>query len=552
MSHNPLRQSSPREEFPSPFFSGKIRSKPNWWEKVSDAAIVAKWRQEIVDEDRQLVDRLWGGEEYFEDGDGQKKWPREPITPAQVDYIFAELAHVASQRDPETGIFATSVQKVYESRSLISPEIKGELLKGVALLEDVPEDERDWHPESDNQVLDLVHPSLYCLRIGASFVRIPKGSANENEVEIVSMDEYIARRPDLSDNSKWSRWALSTEYQWLPTDFSVSSSGDVKCLGYINNIHPTHCASLYPPITAIIGRFVPMFERVLSDTHSADPVLAVQVDPFDWYNEEEATDDLETAEEWEAWDREHKWPTIPDPEPFEPQPASERIDYSLKDRNIQVIIKLANIVLTPENPKYPGGAWHVEGMVNENIVATGLYYYACENITESRLDFRTAVGTAVDLPYEQDDHRGYVVAYGFGRDHALNQQLGHIVAEEDKCIAFPNVYQHHVDAFELADPSRPGYRKILAFFLVNPDTRILSTMDVPPQQQDWVFQELEGAHAFQKLPQELFDIVTGYVKGVISRKEAEEHRARLMDERSEFVVIHNEEVYEVEFNMCEH
>lgn len=98
--------------------------------------------------------------------------------------------------------------------------------------------------------------------------------------------------PTSQDDSEWSRWALSTEYQWLPTDFSVSSSGDVECLGYINNIHPIHRASLYRPITAIIGRFVPMFERVLSDTLAADPVLAVQVDPFDWYDEEEASDDL--------------------------------------------------------------------------------------------------------------------------------------------------------------------------------------------------------------------------------------------------------------------
>ncbi|KAI0750431.1 hypothetical protein C8Q74DRAFT_1211952, partial [Fomes fomentarius] len=65
---------------------------------------------------------------------------------------------------------------------------------------------------------------------------------------------------------------------------------------------------------------------------------------------------------------------------------------SLKECQRQVIVKLANIVLTPENPKYPegralpsGGAWHVDGMANENIVATGLYYYACENVTKSPL-----------------------------------------------------------------------------------------------------------------------------------------------------------------------
>ena len=192
-------------------------------------------------------------------------------------------------------------------------------------------------------------------------------------------------------------------------------------------------------------------------------------------------------------------------------------------------------------------------MANEAIVATGLYYYACENISESRLAFRAYVGDGDDLKYQQSDHRGYVVAYGFGRDHALNQPLGHIVAEEDKCVAFPNIYQHHVDPFELADRSKPGHRKILCFFLVNPEHRILSTTDVSPQQEDWMVEELEKTQTLKRLPQELFDMVAGYVKeGVISRKQAEADRDELMEERSDFVTWDNEDRYELEFNMCEH
>ncbi|KAI0779945.1 hypothetical protein C8Q74DRAFT_1367753 [Fomes fomentarius] len=497
-----LRQSTPRVEFTSPFligkhepitlvelrmwqFSGKIRSKPAWWEKINDPTIVAKWREEIVEHDRALVDKMWGGEDRFKPGDGEKKWPRDPITDAQINYIFAELEYAASQRDQDTGIFATAIGKIHESRSLISAELRADLVKGVATLEDVPADENDWHPGSNNQVLDLVHHHSTA---------------------------YVSAPPTL---------------------------------------HPLRHAPLYLSITSILARFIPLFERVLSDSLSADPELAVQAAPRQWYGDEEPDDD-----NWEEWDRLRRWPAIPDPRSFRPQPEEERVSYSLKDRKIQVIVKLANIVLTRENPKYPGGAWHVEGMANENIVATGIYYYVCENITESRLDFRTTVGTSDStsgLPYQQSDHKGYVVAYGFGRDHALNQHLGHIVAEADKCIAFPNVYQHHVDAFELADPSKPGYRKILCFFLVNPDVPILSTMDVPPQREDWVRGALEEAPALRNLPQELLDLVTGYVKGgVISRGEAEDHRDRLMKERSQCAFEHNRQVYEVEFNMCEH
>ena len=47
---------------------------------------------------------------------------------------------------------------------------------------------------------------------------------------------------------------------------------------------------------------------------------------------------------------------------------------SLRGRKLQVITKIASIHLTPEKPRYGGGAWHVEGMVDESIVASAITY----------------------------------------------------------------------------------------------------------------------------------------------------------------------------------
>ena len=33
------------------------------------------------------------------------------------------------------------------------------------------------------------------------------------------------------------------------------------------------------------------------------------------------------------------------------------------ERGLQIIVKLANIHLTPEKPRYGGGTWHVEGQL---------------------------------------------------------------------------------------------------------------------------------------------------------------------------------------------
>ncbi|KAL1941003.1 hypothetical protein VTO73DRAFT_7639 [Trametes versicolor] len=54
----------------------------------------------------------------------------------------------------------------------------------------------------------------------------------------------------------------------------------------------------------------------------------------------------------------------------------------------------------------------------------------------------------------------------------------------------------------------------------------------------------------RELPVELFDQVADYAMvGTVSRAEANEHRERLMQERRNFVVKQNEEIFEIEFNM---
>ena len=43
------------------------------------------------------------------------------------------------------------------------------------------------------------------------------------------------------------------------------------------------------------------------------------------------------------------------------------------------------------------------------------------------------------------------------------REIGGIEAKEDRVVVFPNMFQHHVDPFELKDKTKPGHRKILCF-----------------------------------------------------------------------------------------
>jgi hypothetical protein len=279
----------------------------------------------------------------------------------------------------------------------------------------------------------------------------------------------------------------------------------------------------------------PLLENVLTDLRHPRP-LRITADPWSWYEgtepvepeepeDEEDTDAYEAFEEaWDTWWQE-RVPALPDAPVFEPPAApdeSARVD--LRGRRLQVIVKLATIHLTPDRPEYAGGSWHVEGMLNERIVSTCLYYWDNENITESRLSFRSAV----DEPqYEQNDDNGMREVYGLENEGPLNQELGSAATPEGRCLAFPNVLQHRVAPFRLADPTRPGHRKILAFFLVDPSQRIVSTSDVPPQ-QPWA------------------------ATSTMTLEQAKQYREELMKERKFFVDEHNQVVYEREFSLCEH
>lgn len=469
--------------------SAHIRAKPGWFDKMNDADIVARWTREAV---------------------------AQGLTDAQIRYVLAELVYYAALRDGRTGVEVSAVDGVWQSDTLVDDELRSRLREAVRVLEQVPETEKDWHPGSGGQVLDLVHPSLFCL------VR-----------EVSGAPERAWENP----TDRYSRYEFSEKFQWLPTDVDVRDDGDVAFRSYVNNVHPEAHRELDSVLPDLFGRLRPLLENVLTDLRHPRPPR-IEADPYGWYDSEpefpersDHGDDAAFDEAVRAWEEaqdgwwENRRPVIPDAPAFTPPELpddSARVD--LRGRRLQVIVKLATIHLTPEKPEYPGGSWHVEGMMNERIVSTCIFYWDSENITESRLSFRAALD---DPSYEQNDDNGVRDVYGLEDEDALNQMLGSASTPAGRCLAFPNILQHRVGPFGLADPTRPGYRKILAFFLVDPSKKIVSTSDVPPQ-QPWS------------------DTST------MTLEQAKGYREQLMRERKFFVDEHNEQLYEREFSLCEH
>ncbi|KAF5323944.1 hypothetical protein D9611_008284 [Ephemerocybe angulata] len=550
-------------------FMNAVTDKPSWTDKVFNEEIIKKWEGEAVLEASTL---------------------EEEMTEAMFAYCIKELQHRAENFDDSPrGAIQVFPGDVWKSDTAIPEETRLSLLRYVRPLEDVPEHKKDWHPGSDGKVLDLVHPSLFPLIYGTSRI-LPVGAAAttlEDCAQRCGEGEVIpiaSHRPPPPRES-WRMYQpvepvpYSTEFQWLPCEVDISGE-KARILTYINNLHPKHHPDLYAVIEDVIAASIPLWELTLAPIQSSRgcsiprriEYSAAEYDPdpendSPYPEQEEGEDDdvyYTRCEAWSQWCKDTRRVVLPDPGEFEPLGHPDPL--SLKElcagRPLQVIVKLANIELTPEKPEYEGGTWHVEGKMNETICASAIYYYSCENISPSSLSFRQQSQRPdyMDISYGQDYHEWLPEVFGLETQTDSIQVLGSVDTKEGRIITFPNILQHQVQPFKLEDPTKPGHRKIMALFLVDPHTSVISTADVPPQRLDWWAEEVpskEGdvrnADALTKLPNELKErIFAGVEDFPIDMEKAKEYREKLMEERKSYVLAHQRQFAATSISLCEH
>ncbi|KAF3920233.1 hypothetical protein AA313_de0207266 [Arthrobotrys entomopaga] len=582
-------------------FSSTIRNKPNWTDKVTDRKLMAKWIREAAIQDA----RGFCQEHYI-----------VPIWDSKdIEFIHSELVdgykpYVEKLREGGSCI-EPDIDAVWRADELIDEELRNELINAVATLENIPDEQKDWHPGSGNQVLDLVHPSLWPVIYDRSIniddgqpIKCPQeanipANPDSDYSDDSDSDEDANEQDDRLALNGWSR-----KFCWLPSEFTVAPDRQsTKITSYINNLSTADQKELfYPILERIFTKFVPMFNHLLADLASGrhdsprtdDPwefsyevrdyhivplpitVLTRKWNTFlqqyesgeklssgftDYYNlkhyRPRTAIDKTEGEEGDSVD---SWGEIESDTTLEEEKRNEDpyLNYEhaelwgigeLRDRNkwkppiitdevkldgkvAKVIVKMANIVLTPENPTYAGGSWHVEAMKNERIIATGIYYYAQENITDSTLSFRRTV--RIDQsPQWNDSYWGQL--HGMGRQMGI-QEIGEIKTKENRAMVFPNVFQHCVSSFQLKDPTKPGYRKILVFFLCDPNHDVPTTRMIAPQQPE---QRIDLERALRegplgKLPEEIFQTIVKELPPLIPLEEAHRYREWLMSERSRF------------------
>lgn len=240
---------------------------------------------------------------------------------------------------------------------------------------------------------------------------------------------------------------------------------------------------------------------------------------------------------------------------------------SFREEGLQLLIQMQSIDLEPDTDGFVQEDWDMEGQLNEHIVAGAIFPFDVENIEGPRIEFRQAEVIDEKLyQYHEEERRlgrywniDYESAKAMGKSLFMEDQVleeilgvkkgdlnnivrhewgyknvGSVAATKGRLITFPNVLEHRLQSLKLTDTTKAGHYRMMKLFLVDPNYRICSTSNVPPQQFDWWAREVtldlvvNGKLVSREIANEIMDYVEGWL---MKWPEARRHRTAQLRER---------------------
>ncbi|KAF4159897.1 hypothetical protein CNMCM6069_000403 [Aspergillus lentulus] len=263
-SHRVFIGSDRHSWFPSPFTAreldmlrlmNSLTDRPGWEELVFDASTMQTWRSEAMAQFPLISPKAW-------------------------EWCVAELRDKA-QRWQETGLIVVlnAASGVCKSNNVIPPAVTAEIQDFVTSALKERAGQMDWEPSSNQQVWNLIDPSLYPLTRERTRVLISGGSVPLEQ----TLDAYGQGEapPPLHDDKKdWEieKYLYSLRYQWLPCEVEFrgpAGSTEVRITSYINNLHPREQRPFYRTLEGVISKVIEPWNEVLirfGDVWSRDSV----------------------------------------------------------------------------------------------------------------------------------------------------------------------------------------------------------------------------------------------------------------------------------------
>ncbi|CAI7647214.1 unnamed protein product [Penicillium discolor] len=524
---------------------------PEWWKKIFEPATQDKWKKAAMNSGKD-------------------------ITLNMAEWIIDELQFKAMIYET-TEVVALYNGDVTKSDTSMPDSIFQEMRSLFSVLEYDLEPMQYFHPGMLNQERDLISMALYPLLYGKTRILTDRIIGVDDALTYIGKGEVIPVPKETGITREDIAWRVlsradikvrpySRKFQVLPSDWELGDDGQWHIASYINNLHPVKHRNIYKLLEQIFNRLVPQWNATLTplkdmlhsrariEYHKAEyyPVpkeIAAQAPQI---HPREAQSEFE--ERTEKWRMENYRAIQPDAGKFIPWavppwlmdklpedlPSAVRIERGVdlnrdyKDRGLQVITRILGVDLTPENPSFETD-WHVEGTMNEHICAAAFIAYDHTNVVDPTMRFRNMVesDTLTEIEHEPNDFIWLRQVFGMQNGEPAIQYPGSICGNVGRVVMYPSSVEHKFTRFELKDKTKPGHTRALVFFLVDPNIRIISTANVPPQRLDWT-KEMPGEDVKEGLQKLALDNMKSKGDMPMSLEEAMETRMKVLQEVAEF------------------
>ncbi|KAI9931501.1 hypothetical protein MW887_010076 [Aspergillus wentii] len=465
------------------------------------------------------------------------------ITPNMADWIIDELQFkaIVYEHTQSISLYNGDITK---SDLNVPESFRLEIKEAIKELEDVPPELQFFNPGTNYKQRDLVPIGFCPLVYGRSRILKDKTIGLDDALQHAGQGLVIPCPPETGFTREDMAWRVasradiavrpySRNFQILPCDLRLGEDERWHISSYINNLHPVKHRNIYNLIEQLFNHLIPQWNSTLTPLkdmlHSRARIEYKKAEyhplPKDVEERTPKPREGEAQNEFEdrllAW-RLQNWKAVqPDAGKFLPWavppwmvsnlppdlPTPVRIEQGVElnkdyaERGLQLIIRILSAELTPDDPIFETD-WHVEGQLNEHICASAFYTFDTENIEDITMEFRhlAELDSITEIEHDPDDSVWLKQVFGLDAGDSPNQIVGKIKCKSGRVVMYPSTVQHRINRFNLADKGKAGYTKAIAMFLVDPNIRIISTSNIPPQRLDWAFDdckkdELDGLNS---------------------------------------------------------
>ncbi|KAF7718990.1 Uncharacterized protein PECH_000170 [Penicillium ucsense] len=476
---------------------------PEWWEKINDPRTADSWKERALDSGAD-------------------------ITPNMANWIIDELRFKAMvyAMSQAVGLYNGAITK---SDSVMPQSLLERLRIEVRELDYSEPELQFFHPGILGRQRDLLAVALYPLVYGKTRILPNQILKLDEALTFAGQGEVIAVPRESGLTREDMAWRVaarddiqvrpySRNFQMLPADLELGEDRRWHFVSYINNLHPEKHRHIYKLIEDAFNCIISQLNMAM--TPLKDPLHSrarIEYRKAEYHpisenvrHSEPQIRPKETQSEfeqrYETWRGENFEAVQPDVGTFIPWavpqglasklpadlPSAVRIEQgvSLNDdygkRGLQVISRIISIDLNPGEP-YWQSDWHLDGQMNEHICASAYIMFENDNLEDPVIEFRSHVERVAlsEVEHDPQDFIWLKQVFGLCNGEPAIQRPGSIKCRVGRSVIFPSTVQYRFTHYELKDKSRAGHARALVFFLVDPNIRIISTANCPPQRLDW-------------------------------------------------------------------